>query len=40
MVIAVTGEDEDNLAACQVAKQKFKVPRVIARINTPRNEKI
>jgi len=40
MVIAVTGEDEDNLAACQVAKKKFKVPRVIARINTPRNEKI
>jgi trk system potassium uptake protein TrkA len=40
MVIAVTGEDEDNLAVCQVAKRKFKVPRVIARINTPRNEKI
>jgi trk system potassium uptake protein TrkA len=40
MVIAVTGEDEDNLAACQVAKQKFNIPRVIARINTPRNEKV
>ncbi len=40
MVIAVTGEDEDNLAACQIAKQKFNVPRVIARISTPRNEKI
>ena len=40
MVIAVTGEDEDNLAACQIAKQKFNVPRVIARINVPRNEKI
>lgn len=38
--IAVTGEDEDNLAACQIAKQKFNVPRVIARINAPRNEKI
>lgn len=40
MVIAVTGEDEDNLAACQIAKEKFSVPRVIARINVPRNEKI
>jgi len=40
MVIAVTGEDEDNLAACQIAKEKFNVPRVIARINVPRNEKI
>jgi trk system potassium uptake protein TrkA len=40
MVIAVTGEDEDNLAACQIAKQKFNVPRVIARINVPKNEKI
>lgn len=40
MVIAVTGDDEDNLAACQIAKEKFSVPRVIARINVPRNEKI
>lgn len=40
MVIAVTGEDDNNLAACQIAKEKFNVPRVIARINVPRNEKI
>lgn len=40
MVIAVTGEDEDNLAACQIAKERFNVPRVIAKINVPRNEKI
>ena len=40
MFIAVTDEDEDNLAACQIAKQKFNVPRVIAKINNPRNEHI
>ncbi|MFQ5987628.1 MAG: potassium channel family protein [Dehalococcoidia bacterium] len=40
MLIAVTNEDEDNLVACQVAKNKFKVPRTIARINNPKNEKI
>ena len=40
VLIAVTAEDEYNLAACQIAKQKFNVPRVIARVNTPRNEKI
>lgn len=39
-LIAVTGEDEDNLVACQVAKSRFKVPRTIARINNPRNELI
>ena len=40
MLIAVTDEDEDNLAVCQIAKQKFKVPQVIAKINSPRNEHI
>ncbi|MBE0415482.1 MAG: TrkA family potassium uptake protein, partial [Dehalococcoidia bacterium] len=40
MFIAVTDEDEDNLIACQVAKHKFKVPRTIARINNPKNEKL
>ncbi|MGI8551471.1 MAG: potassium channel family protein [Dehalococcoidia bacterium] len=40
MFIAVTGEDEDNLIACQVAKHRFKVPRTIARINNPKNEAI
>ncbi|MDD5702675.1 MAG: NAD-binding protein [Dehalococcoidales bacterium] len=38
MLIAVTGDDEDNLVACQVAKHKFKVPRTIARSNNPKNE--
>ena len=40
MVIAVTGDDEDNLAVCQVAKHKFAVPRTVARINNPKNELI
>lgn len=38
MLIAVTGDDEDNLVACQVAKHKFSVPRTIARITDPKNE--
>jgi len=40
MVIAVTGDDEDNLVVCQVAKAKFNVPRTVARINNPKNEAI
>ena len=40
MLIAVTGDDEDNLVACQVAKHKFNVPRTIARLYDPRNETI
>jgi trk system potassium uptake protein TrkA len=36
LVIAVTGEDEDNLVICQVAKARFKVTRTIARVNNPR----
>ncbi len=40
VVVAVTGDDEDNLVICQVAKHKFKVDRTIARINNPKNEAI
>ena len=40
MLVAVTGDDEDNLVACQVAKHKFNVPRTIARIRNPQNEAI
>lgn len=40
VVVAVTGDDEDNLVICQVAKHKFKVDRTIARINNPKNETI
>jgi trk system potassium uptake protein TrkA len=40
VVVAVTGDDEDNLVVCQVAKHKFNVPRTIARLNNPKNEHI
>ncbi len=40
MLVAVTGDDEDNLVACQVAKHKFNVPRTVARIRNPKNEPI
>lgn len=38
IVAAVTGDDEDNLVICQMAKHHFDVPRTIARVNNPRNE--
>ncbi len=38
MFIAVTGDDADNLIACQIAKHKFNVPKTITRIRNPRNE--
>ena len=38
VIVAVTGEDEDNLIVCQMAKRKFSVPRTIARVNSPANE--
>jgi trk system potassium uptake protein TrkA len=37
MVIAVTGDDEDNILICQVAREKYMVDRIIARVNNPRN---
>ena len=37
LVIAVTGDDEDNMLICQVAKEKYGVERIIARVNNPRN---
>jgi trk system potassium uptake protein TrkA len=37
MVIAVTGDDEDNMLISQVAKEKYLVDRIIARVNNPRN---
>ncbi len=40
LVIAVTGDDEDNLVICQVAKTHFNVPRTIARVNNPKNEEL
>ena len=38
ILIGVTGDDEDNLVACQVAKHKFNVPRTIARLKNPKHE--
>ena len=40
VVAAVTGDDAVNLAACQVAKMRFNVPRSIARVNDPKNERL
>jgi trk system potassium uptake protein TrkA len=37
LVIAVTGDDEDNILICQVAKEKYGVQRIVARVNNPRN---
>ncbi|MDQ2940450.1 MAG: TrkA family potassium uptake protein [Actinomycetota bacterium] len=37
LVIAVTGDDEDNMLICQVAREKYMVERIIARVNNPRN---
>ena len=37
VVVAATGDDEDNLVVSLLAKQEFAVPRVIARVNHPKN---
>jgi trk system potassium uptake protein TrkA len=37
LVIAVTGDDEDNILICQVAKERYGVQRIVARVNNPRN---
>ncbi len=37
LVIAVTGDDEDNMLICQMAKEKYLCERIIARVNNPRN---
>lgn len=40
VVIAVTGEDEDNLVICQMAKKRFNVKRTVARLNNPKHEEL
>lgn len=40
VIVAVTGDDEDNLVVCQLGKRYFKVPKAIARINNPKNERV
>ena len=39
-IVATTGNDEDNLVICQIAKLMFLRPRTIARVNNPRNEEL
>ena len=38
LVVAVTGDDEDNMVICQMARERYGVAKVIARVNDPRNE--
>ncbi len=38
VIVAATGDDEDNLVISLLAKQEFEVPRVLARVNHPKNE--
>src|SRR5437764_1118625 len=38
IVVAVTGDDEDNVVICQLARDRYGVPSVIARVNDPRNQ--
>ena len=38
ILIAVTGDDEDNIVICQLAQEKYGVEKVIARVNDPRNQ--
>jgi trk system potassium uptake protein TrkA len=38
IVIAATGDDEDNIIICQLAREKYGVPKVVARVNDPRNQ--
>ena len=39
LVVAVTGDDEDNLVIAELAKQEYRVPKVVARVNNPRNQR-
>jgi trk system potassium uptake protein TrkA len=38
--VAVTGKDQDNLIACQLAKHVFRVPKTIARVSNPKNQEV
>jgi trk system potassium uptake protein TrkA len=40
ILAAVTGDDDDNLVMCQLAMETYQVPRTVARVNDPRNERI
>jgi trk system potassium uptake protein TrkA len=38
LLVAATGDDEDNIVICQLARERYGVAKVIARINDPRNQ--
>jgi trk system potassium uptake protein TrkA len=38
IIAAVTGDDEDNMVVCQLARERYNVPKAIARVNDPRNQ--
>jgi trk system potassium uptake protein TrkA len=38
LLLAVTGDDEDNLVISQIGKEGYGVPKAIARVNDPRNQ--
>ena len=38
ILIAATGDDEDNIIICQLAREKYAVPKLVARVNDPRNQ--
>ncbi len=38
-VLAVTGDDEDNIIICQLATEKYGVPHIVARVNNPLNQR-
>ncbi|MCX6387315.1 MAG: NAD-binding protein, partial [Solirubrobacterales bacterium] len=37
LLVAVTGDDEDNIMICQMAREKYMCERIVARVNNPRN---
>lgn len=40
VLASVTGKDEENLLVCQIAKRRFEIARVIARVNNPKNQDV
>ena len=38
LVLGLTGDDEDNMVICQIAQERYRAPKVIARVNDPRNQ--
>ena len=38
LVVAVTGDDEDNIIICQMAREKYLCERIVARVNNPNNQ--